>query len=330
VDENLKLKMDAEVNLYVDSFITSSNRVRYAIIIITVASILLFVGHHNSESDSWFNSRLRLANVALHERVWEYQPGVLKGEAKMARRWAAARGFTSKEEIWEHIKSLDSARTNRLLLLDWPFFGVSHDVNDLGFFGSIALLVLMLMLTFAMARQHENLYLALWRIRRVFDAEGNVESPKSQANLLYHVLAMSQQFSQPPTLARWKAMKLRGMSRLLLPLPLVVQVFCFVRDWKTRHLGRMVNPHATNLSLNMQMIALVLVLVMVVACFLYTRSNDIRWETNFYRLNPSFRSQAQPSWFEWVQLRKPKKDYCTPSHSGGLATQGNTEPRAVA
>lgn len=328
--ENLKLNMDAEVNLYVDSFVTSSNRVRYAIITITIASILLFVGHHNSEPDSWFNSRLKLANVALHARVWESKPGVLKGEQETARQWAEARGFRSEAEIWEHIKNLDDARTNRLLLLEVPFFGVNHDVNDLGFFGSIALLVLMLMLTFSMARQHENLYLALWRVRRVFDAEGKVESAKSQANLIYHVLAMSQQFSQPPTLARWKAMKPRGMSRLLLPLPLVVQVFCFVRDWKTRHLGRMVNPRATNLSLNMQMIALLLVFVMVVACFLYTRSNDLRWKASFHRLNPSYENLAQPSWFEWVQLRRPKDFYCTQNHSKGVVAQDGTEPRAVA
>lgn len=311
---------DSDAGLYVvDSFIKSSHLVRYSIITITIASILLFVGHHNSESDSWFNSRLRLAYTALHEKVWTYPAGKLSGEQELARRWAEARNLKSGPEIEEHIKTLEDARTSRLLLVQIPFFSVSHDVNDLGFFGSIALLILMLMLTFAMARQHENLYLALWRVRRLFDDERRIESARSHSNLIYHTLAMSQQFSQPPTLARWRMSKLRGLSRLLLPFPLVVQAFCFHRDWTTRDLGRIVNPYATNLSLAMQGIALVVVSGMTVACFLYTRSNDLRWKETFYRINPSYKKQSQPSWLEWVQVLKPKDQYCYQNHSEGLA-----------
>ncbi|HSU80803.1 MAG TPA: hypothetical protein VLR69_00220 [Thermoanaerobaculia bacterium] len=311
---------DSDAGLYVvDSFIKSSHLVRYSIITITIASILLFVGHHNSESDSWFNSRLRLAYTALHEKVWTYPAGKLSGELELARRWAEARNLKSAPEIEEHIKTLEDARTSRLLLVQIPFFSVSHDVNDLGFFGSIALLILMLMLTFAMARQHENLYLALWRVRRLFDDEKRIESARNHSNLIYHTLAMSQQFSQPPTLARWKMSKLRGLSRLLLPFPLVVQAFCFNRDWTTRDLGRIVNPYATNLSLTMQGIALIVVSGMTVACFLYTRSNDLRWKDTFERINPSYKEQLQPSWLEWVQVLKPEDRYCSQNHSHGLA-----------
>jgi hypothetical protein len=321
MEKELKVVRDSDAGLYVvDSFIKSSHLVRYSIITITIASILLFVGHHNSESDSWFNSRMRLAYTALHEKVWTYPPGKLKDEKELARKWAEARNLKSGEEITEHIKTLEDARTSRLLLLQIPFFGVSHDVNDLGFLGSIALLILMLLLTFAMARQHENLYLALWRVRRLFDDEDRIESPRSQSNLIYHTLAMSQQFSQPPTLARWEVNRLRGLSRLLLPFPLMVQVFCFYRDWTTRDSGQILNPHATNLSLAMQALALICVFFMTAACFLYTRSNDLRWEHTFLRINPSYVGEHQASWFEWVQLGNPKKrrKYCAQNHSEAL------------
>jgi hypothetical protein len=303
-----------EVALYVDAFVRSSNLVRYAIITITIASILLFVGHHNSESDSWFNSRIKTAHVALHENVWLRRAGELQGENELARRWAEARGIHSSDEALQQIKTLEEARTNHLLLQQIPFFGVSHDVNDLGFFGSIALSILMLMLTFSMSRQHENLYLALWRVRRIFDDENREESTQSSANLTYHTLAMSQQFSQPPTLARWRIGKLRSLSKLLLPFALVVQGFCLARDWSTRDLGRIVNPHATNLSLTIQVAALILVFLLTIVCYLYMRSNDLRWEATFFSINPSFRKEVQPSWLEWVQVLRPIRKYCAHNH----------------
>ena len=147
MEKELKLMKDSDPGLYVvDSFIKSSHLVRYSIITITITSILLFVGHHNSESDSWFNSRMRLAYTALHEKVWTYPEGKLSGEKELARIWAKARNLESEDEVKDHIRTLEDARTGRLLLVQIPFFGVNHDVNDLGFFGSIALLILMLML----------------------------------------------------------------------------------------------------------------------------------------------------------------------------------------
>jgi hypothetical protein len=309
-----QLDLDAEIPLHVDAFIKASNLVRYATITIVIASILLFVGYHNSDSESWFNSRLNLAYIALHEQVWLHKPGELHDQTELARQWAARRHYTNGEEIKEHIKTLEEARTNHLLLLEGPFFGIVHDVNDLGFFGSIALTVLMLMLTFAMSRQHENLYLTLWRVRRVWDAEGRREAATSHANLIYHTLAMSQQFSQPPTLARWKPGILRNVSKLLLLTPLIVQFFCLYRDWMTRDLGLIVNPSATWLSLWIQIIALLLVIVLASSCFLYSRSNDKRWSDTFSRINPSIVNLPQPSWLEWVQWSKPKRKYVDIHH----------------
>ncbi len=322
MEKELKVARDSDAGLYVvDSFIKSSHLVRYSIITITIASILLFVGHHNAEQDGWFNSRILQARLAMHEKVWQYHEGQLTGKLELARKWAEARGMQSEEEVRDYINTLEDARTSRLLLVQIPFFSVSHDVNDLGFFGSIALLILMLMLTFAMARQHENLYLALWRVRRLFDDEGRVESSRSHSNLIYHTLAMSQQFSQPPTLARWRIGRLSGVSRLLLPFPLLVQAFCFHRDWTTREYGRIVNPSATNLSLTMQAIALVVVAGMTAACFLYTRSNDLRWKDTFCRINPNHYEGPQASWWEWVQVgnRKKHRKYSFQNHSEGLA-----------
>lgn len=314
MDNSAKIAFDAEVDLHVDSFIRSSNLVRYSIITLTIASILLFVGYHNSASDSWFNSRLNLAYQALHSEVWLQKPGKLTEQEELARKWAASRGLRDGAEIREHIRTLEEARTNRLLLLEVPFFGVSHDVNDLGFFGSLALTILMVMLTFSMARQHENLYLLLWIVRRAWRVEKCREAPTSYANLIYHTLAMSQQFSQPPTLARWKSTRFGNFSKIFLLFPIGVQGICFLHDWSTREIGRIINPGATRISLIIQGLALLCVLGLAAACFLYTKSNDLRWKQTFFAINPSLASEPQPGWFEWVQFTKPKRQYCSTHH----------------
>ena len=313
---------DSEVDRYIGTYITSSNRVRYAIIAITVASILLLVGHLNSFEESWFNSRLKLAYVAVHEEVWLYQDGNLQGNEELARRWAEARGYETEEEIRYHIKSLEDARTNRLLLLEVPFFGVSHDVNDLGLLGGVALTVLMTMLTMAMSRQHENLYLVLWRVRRAFDSQDQAIGGESRANRLYHTLAMSQQFRQSPTLARWKGRRLKGIARSLLILPLVAQMLCFGHDLSTLKIGMLINRRATILSIAVQGLSLLLVVMLVWVCYVYTKSNNKRWIKTFEAINRSYIDKDQPTWLEWVQIRPRKEDYCKDYHGGGKFASG--------
>lgn len=308
--------VEGELDYYVDAFIQSSNRVRYAIVTVTIASVLLAFGHHNASDESWFNSRLALANRALHEEVWEMEEPAddLTKEVRLARDWAEGRGLRSETQVMEHIKTLENARTDRLILLQIPFFGVSHDVNDLGLLGGVALTVLMLLLTFAMARQNENLYLSLWRVRRESeDDEKAGIAPgdrRGRANLIYHTLAMSQQFSQPPTLARWNSGKMVLLSPLLLLTPFIVQLVCFIHDLSTVQDGMTINSEATIESLTVQSAALVLVLIMTLVCLAYVHANNVRWREAFERINPHHVDFDQPSWLEWVKLCKPKKNYC--------------------
>ena len=312
----LRQAVEGEFDYYVDAFIQSSNRVRYAIVTVTIASVLLAFGHHNASDGSWFNSRLALANRALHEKVWEIEGSMddLPEDVRLAKEWADGRGLRSEAQVMEHIKTLEEARTDRLILLQIPFFGVSHDVNDLGLLGGVALTILMLLLTFAMARQNENLYLSLWRIRRAFedDERAGVKpgDRRGRANLIYHTLAMSQQFSQPPTLARWRLGKMALLSPLLLLAPFVIQMFCYIHDLSTVQKGMIINSEATIQSLVVQSASLVLVLMMTLVCLAYSHANNVRWRATFQRINPAHVSFDQPSWLEWVKLRAPKEEYC--------------------
>ncbi|HET9765929.1 MAG TPA: hypothetical protein VFS60_03725 [Thermoanaerobaculia bacterium] len=312
--DQANLAQTSGADLYVESFIRSSQLVRYALITVAITSVLLFVGHRNSAEHSWFNSRIDLAHDAIDSKVWTFGPNVLQGRVELARQWAAARSLRSQQDIAAHLQALEEARVNRIVLLGVPFFGVTHDVNDLGFLGSIALLVLMAMLKYSMSRQHENLYLALYRVRQIFRQERGVSRQDGRANLIYHSLAMSQQFTQPPSLARWGPLRRLGFSWLLLPLPLIVQTLALYHDWSTRTVGYILNARATTWSLWTQAISLVIVFALTVACFLYCRSNDKRWKKTFFIINPNLVGRKQPSWWEWVQLVAPKEDYCSEYH----------------
>ncbi len=91
------------------------------------------------------------------------------------------------------------------MLTSSPIPGVSIDVNDLGVVGGVALVLLTSILVFCVMREHENLYLALYKVRRLCDVPDQDHTHgESAANLLYHRLVMGQVLSSPPTLAQWK------------------------------------------------------------------------------------------------------------------------------
>jgi hypothetical protein len=327
------LPFECHIDHNVRAFVVSSDRVRYVLIAITVTSILIFAGHYNALSESWFNSRLSLARLALETKAWEptsSQPET--PQAETAREWAKARRLRTEEDVKEQINFLEELRINHFLILQMPIFGVSFDVNDLGLLGSIALLTMLLMLLFAMARQSENLYLSLWKVKEIWRLEGRVDKPDSDANLVYHSLAMHQHFSNPPTLARWKIGRLRNLANIFLSLPLLAQAWGLYLDWSTRDVGVIVNGTGTIVSLWVQAVACLIMLVLIVCCYLFIRANDIRWNNTFLLINRRLRANAAESlenidpdpkkrlkaikaapWLVWVKVLRPRNRYYPPN-----------------
>lgn len=330
------LTSECHVDYNVRAFVAASDRVRYVLIAITVASILIFTGHHNAHQESWFNSRLDLARSALSKRIWEQQPHQLKTpKEKAAWKWADARQLRTEDDVRKHIEFLEESRIDQFVVLQMPVFGVKFDVNDLGLLGGISFSILLLMLTFAMARQSENLYLSLWKVREIWRLENFSDNPSSAANLVYHSLAMSQHFSNPPTLARWKVGRLRNLTNILLVFPLAVQGWGLWRDWSTQELGLIVNRQGTIVSLGFQIVTLALTIFLTAACYLFVRANDLRWNNTFLLINqrlvvrganstpltslPRERLKAKEvaPWLVWVKVRRPEKIYYPEESLGG-------------
>ncbi len=302
---------DAEVQHYVSVFVTSSNRVRHAILTITTVAILMFICFKNTVPGNWTDSRLKLARTARDCRSWEPDavarcPG--NSLVPRAVRWVNDRGLRSEQAVEERIAEIEKLRVERITTLSVPAIGVAFDVNDTGFFGSIALTILMIMLFFAMARQHENLVLALWKVRQIMKTEpGTHLQGESRSNLIYHVLAMSQHFSRPPTLAHWRKRRATAsLTNVLVFIPLMVQIILLSHDLHTQDLGMLFSPTWTVVSLTTQVCASLIILFLTVRCVAYSTSNAKRWTSTFFKINPDLDETPAHSWLVRVGWAKPK------------------------
>lgn len=294
------LSLDCELGEYIQAFASSSRRVLWAIVALAVTSLLIFSGYRNSMKDSWINSRLAQANTALEHQVWRLTSPSTDDEIEFARRWAKHRGFRDGDDVGRWKAELESHLLDHVLHVQVPFLGLGFDVNDLGILGGIALVILMVVLTACTVRQHENLYLGLWRVK---DLAGSEECGKgSRANVLYHALAMTEVFNKPPTLARWKSWKLKMVYRLVLLFPLAVQLWIFRYDMQSIEIGLLLNKEQAVIGMSLQVAALLSLLALTCCCSSYWRASDHRWATTFLKINPDLKEKDPPSWMKWVRL----------------------------
>ncbi|HEX3130631.1 MAG TPA: hypothetical protein VH394_25055, partial [Thermoanaerobaculia bacterium] len=247
-----------EFETYIRSFTTASDRVRHVIFVSLIASILAFAAHRNSMHDGWMYRRIDLARLFQKEHL------AIDGENKVVLCRAKITPLSTKSteeekqkrrEATEHCNDLESAiawfqgsghslksfqyalaeleraKVAESQIVEVPFLGIEFDINDLGTFSSIGLSIIAIVLCYSMARHHENLFLCLWKVRRLGESEARYNDGQSKANFLYHALAMAQVFSRPPTLARWGK---HYMSRIapvaLFFVPVAVQIVIFSYD----------------------------------------------------------------------------------------------------
>lgn len=269
---------------YVDAFRTSSNRSRSMLYIVLIATTFIWITNWNAREDNWPLSRIGA--------------------------WYGAQ-FTPSSQ--DSAKLLEEARQEYLrqfightVLTSSPIPGVAMDVNDLGVMGGMALVLLMGVLLVCIHREHENLYLALYKVRVLCIQEGEAHKRgNSRANLLYHALAMSQVIGSPPTLARWRG---RGALNYLLVvmffIPSAVYVWVFLTDWTTQDVVASYHVNARNYLIFEGLASIALLLLSTFSC-VYSRAIALRWKRAFYRVNPARRRLDQMRWWDWTKLSSP-------------------------
>jgi hypothetical protein len=298
---------DFELGQHVHAFKSASDRVRYFLVTIAVACILIFAGYRNSHPDGWTNSRVKLARIALKNEVWN--PAALRPKTeddpalvKLASDWAFRRSLGSKAELQGHLGRLEEIQLENVYIMRMPFLGIGFDINDLGIFSALGLSLLMLMLLFSMSRQHQNLFLCLWKVRQLCARDAEHGKGQSKANLLYHSLAMAQLFTKPPTLARWRKNAFAGLPKLLFLMPLFMQGLLLFHDIETIDFGLSINPKATVIGLIFEGLSVAFIAGCTLVCWLYSRAADQRWRSAFFAVNPGYKDKPQPSWAQWMKI----------------------------
>ncbi|HEX6088152.1 MAG TPA: hypothetical protein VF266_26715 [Thermoanaerobaculia bacterium] len=277
---------------YVVALRTSTDRARNLLYFVAVTTVLVFAVYHNIAADSWPRRRLD----AWYRYVRE------DGNIKPIPQEVAGGDLERLKDLRsEYVEQFAS----RVVFAASPLPGVAMDVNDLPLVGGLALTLLMILSVTAIAREHETLYLALYKVRLICEEDGAKSAHGgSRANLLYHALAMTQMLNSPPTLARWKPRPLVApVWRLAFLLPFYVYWRVLENEVATSHVSYIVSE--VNAERNLQVygtLAAALLLLGLVA-WAHTSAMAERWDRAFLRINPQRRAAPQASIFTWLRIR---------------------------
>lgn len=212
-----------------------------------------------------------------------------------------------KDAREEYIKQFVS----RTVMPASPIPGVSIDVNDVGLVGGVALTLLLLVQALCVMRENENLFLALYKVRKLHENEPRTKARgNTDANLLYHALAMSQVLSSPPTLARWEDRSTLSHLYLIFYLPAVAYTWIVIDNTISIQRGALYGAAILRLMI-LQYTMLIMLFILSTICLLNSRAMSGRWLRTFYAINPQLRHFEQPSERWW--LKYPAQRLGTPA-----------------
>jgi hypothetical protein len=289
---------DFEFGQYIQAFSSSSNRVRYVIIVVTVANLFILSQFWSSRPKSWIHARIHAMRDTL-ETMEQRRAGANTPLPKAA----VIRNLMTEDAVKLHLEQLENAYVSRVVETQIPILGIGFDVNDLGVFGGISFILLLTLLCYCLMRQYENLFLCLWKVQDIHERDP-VESRGSKANLLYHALAMAQVFTLPPTLKRWRPnFVATHLAKLLFLLPLMVHALIVWQNYETKSFATTLKEKFPTWGLKIQIAVLPVLLFLGLLCCIYSRACDRRWRKIFFRINPSLELAEQPSW--WARIILP-------------------------
>ncbi len=293
---------------YTDAVKDSTNRTRQILLMMIIASILIFAAFWNSREGGWSNSRLGKAKASfdiLERQQAQDIASLLQSKGLTVPAEILARAevkFPPAEgEIYQDAqdlvnrspgKSLKQAadnlfwtqkiRTEQVGQIQVPVLGISFDVNDLGLLGGFTLIVLLVWVNYSVWHHSNNL-----RLTFNFARELSGEKP-GNAKLLYHTyqnLAMRQVLTIPPRAASTKSSEtdrlkvwIRKASKLLYGLPLLVQTTVLAHDWATQGIGGLINRGATRRVLITETVFWVLIATLTFVCFDRWRKTYNTWK----------------------------------------------------
>jgi hypothetical protein len=270
---------------YLEAFIRASNRVRFVLIAIVLASILVFVGAWNSWEMSWQVSRISHLRTAVEYQLWRTDASLPEDEEERARVTAALQFLKVRQmQSEEAIKALHGHyqryMVEHVAAVGVPFLGIEMDVNDLGIFGGFGFTILLLWAAFS-----------VYQVKKVLEiSERGFERLRARntldARIIYHAFAMTQVFGAPPTTVTRHSSRLRWLSRSLFFLPFLVHLGVTAYDIWSADRAWSVNYAHTWAQFICEALWALLIGVLVFVCISGERDIDKIWQRAFNRLYP--------------------------------------------
>ena len=226
------LPLSSEGRDYLTAASAAASRTRKVTVTLVALSVVMFIGMLNSLAHSWAGARL-LASRDSHGSYVINNIGP-PPDVKLAKRDPDTykRALDAHEERYRQFyAALMRSYVETGFAVRVPFFGVAIDVNDIGFIGGLAFIIVLAMFDFSLRREHAN-------VESAFDYARRADEVRS----LYDVLAMHQLFTVPRRHAAAERGIVPWLPKLICLLPLIVQAAVVGHDVITNAVGVELDP----------------------------------------------------------------------------------------
>ncbi|HEV3458255.1 MAG TPA: hypothetical protein VHG32_16975 [Thermoanaerobaculia bacterium] len=237
---------EIEVQDYLSAAGDASTRSRSVAIVLAVASVIVFAALINSLQHQWMLERLQALsdpqNPYVAKKIGPYpEPSKFKTPAALQ---------AAKENFYERYKlfygAVAKTYVENALFTRAPLLGISVDANDLGILGGAAFIVILIMYSYSLRREEQNLKIARKQAEH-FD----------QICEFYYVLAMRQVFTIPPSDASAPRRLVVWGPKLICALPLTVHLSVTIHDIVTTNIGALISDTHNLILIVVEVVALV-------------------------------------------------------------------------
>lgn len=253
-----------EAKLRIDASAASSARGRTILVVMIVASVLVFASWWNGREESWLSAQYIIADTLL-----QMDNGLKIEDPELERRATTLKDAAGWDRpTLEKIKQENyQAWFENGVLVEIPFFGVSVHAGDLGLLGGFTFVVVLMWLIFSLAGERTNLQTTFDRAREA-----------KQLDATFEILAMRQVLTVPSLRAEKRSRLWGKLPKLLFLLPLMTHALVVHSDRETAEVGRLISPSSASAVLTFGLVALGLIAALTIAAFVLSEQIDGLWK----------------------------------------------------
>jgi hypothetical protein len=268
---------------YLNSTGDASTRTRLVIIVLVVATFLIFAAVLNSQQTNWMHGRI--ANL---EKLDSPYTGLKVGSFPTRASYQNDEDYQAAIALYRsRYDALWGAVVRTYIDNSWvvrvPFFGFSFDINDIGFLGGLGFLIILTCLRFCLTREIDNLRLAFAEARRI----GKLDE-------FYQLLAMRQVFTVPPNSSIKRTRLLIYVPKLIPWFSVLVYLVLVFNDAHTGPIGREIQPQRFTYLMAFEYPAVILITILATTVTSRLIRMDEMWHGAWEELVGSRTSDSLP------------------------------------